>query len=115
MTNKTKTKIKKKKENIIKREVKEAVQEVKSTFVSSTSFIISALTLVAGLAWNDVAKAYFEQLKEKFSGWGETIGLLLYAMFVTLVAVILVRRLKKIQKKMDGESIKRVPKKARKL
>lgn len=99
------------KDSKIKTEIKEAVEEVKNTFASTTSLIISALTLVAGLAWNDVAKALFSQLKEKLSGWGETVGLLLYALVVTSIAVLVIHRLRKIQKAVGGKSIKKASKK----
>jgi len=98
-------------ESKVKVEIKEAIEEAKSTFASTTTLIISALTLVAGLAWNDVAKALFSQLKEKLSGWGETIGLLLYAIIVTIIAVVIVHRLRKIQKAVGGKSIKKASKK----
>ena len=92
-------------------EIRRTMSEVKDTFASTATLIISALTLVAGLAWNDVAKAYFSQLKEKLSGWGETVGLLLYAMIVTIIAVIIVHRLQKIKKAVGGKSIRKTPKK----
>ncbi|MDD3647057.1 MAG: DUF5654 family protein [Candidatus Dojkabacteria bacterium] len=90
----------------IRGEINHAKEEVRVTLASTTSLIISALTLVAGLAWNDVAKALFERLKEKFSGWGETIGLLLYALVVTVIVVLVVQRLKTLQEKVGGKSIK---------
>lgn len=98
-------------ESKVKVEIKEAIDEAKSTFASTTSLIISALTLVAGLAWNDVAKALFERLKETLSGWGETIGLLLYALVVTIIAVLVIHRLQKIQKAVGGKPIKKASKK----
>lgn len=100
------TKAEKENRSVVRTEMRQAFREVKNTFASSTSFIISALTLVAGLAWNDVAKALFAKLKEHISGWGETIGLLIYAVAVTLIAVIAIRRLKKIQNAVGGKSIK---------
>jgi len=100
------TKTEKKNRKLIRTEIRQAFGEVKNTFASSTSFIISALTLVSGLAWNDFAKTLFSNLKQKISGWGETIGLLIYAVVVTLIAVIAIRRLKKIQNAIGGKSIK---------
>lgn len=92
-------------------EISRTMKEVKDTFASSTTLIMSSLTLVAGLAWNDVAKAYFSQLKEKMSGWGEAVGLLLYAIVVTAIAVIVIHRLQKIQEAVGGKSIKKKPRK----
>jgi hypothetical protein len=40
-------------------------------------------------------------------GWGEIIGMFLYAMTVTIIAVIIVRRLQKFQEKIGGASIKK--------
>ena len=98
-------------EQRVKTEIRRAVREVRNTFASTTSLIISALTLVAGLAWNDVAKAYFSRLKEELSGWGEAVGLLLYAVVVTLIAVFVIHRLRKIEKAIGGKSIKKPSKK----
>lgn len=98
-------------EEKVRKEIRDAVGEVKDTFVSTTTLIISALTLVAGLAWNDVAKAYFSQLKEKLSGWGEAVGLLLYATIVTIIAVVVIHRLQGVQRAVGGRSIKKSPKK----
>ncbi|MBN2015279.1 hypothetical protein JW766_00400 [Candidatus Dojkabacteria bacterium] len=96
-------------EQRVKAEIRRAVREVKDTFASTASLIISALTLVAGLAWNDVAKAYFSKLKEHLSGWGETVGLFLYALVVTIIAVVIIHRLRQIQKVVGGKSIKKTP------
>ncbi len=90
----------------LKSRMQNSFKDIRDTFASTTSLIISSLTLVAGLAWNDVAKAYFSRLKEKLSGWGEAIGLFLYAMTVTLIAVVVIHRLRKIQKTVGGKSIK---------
>jgi hypothetical protein len=95
-----------KKNEVLKLEVQNAVSEARNTFASTTTLITSSLTLVAGLAWNDVAKAIFEKLKVHLSGWGETIGLVLYAIIVTVIVVLVVQRLKKIQKVVGGKSIK---------
>lgn len=100
-------------ETRIKAEMRRTLKEVKDTFSSTASLIISALTLVAGLAWNDVAKAYFSRLKEKLSGWGEAVGLFLYAFVVTVIAVIIIHRLRKIQKAVGGKSIKEASKKVK--
>lgn len=85
------------------------VQDTKATISSGLAMIASSLTLVAGLAWNEVFKKFFEEyLKKHLSGWGEFIGLLIYALIVTLVAVLAVNRLRKWQKKVGGDSIKKM-------
>ncbi len=96
----------KKDKNIVKKEARRAVSEVKDTFATSASLIISALTLVASLAWNDFAKAVFEHFKDRLSIWGELIGLFIYASVVTIIVVLIVKRLKGVKKKVGGESIK---------
>jgi F0F1-type ATP synthase assembly protein I len=83
-----------------------AAREAKDTLATTTTLIISALTLVAGLAWNQVASALFGKLQEKLSGWGEIVGLVIYASLVTFVVVLIVQRLKKIQERIWGKSIK---------
>jgi len=103
---KTEIKAETKKRNVIKEEIVEAVSQVKDTVASTTALIISSLTLVAGLAWNEVAKAIFDKLKQYFSGWGEIFGLILYALAVTIVIVFIVSRLKKIKEKIGGKAIK---------
>jgi hypothetical protein len=113
MANRRSENDKKCKERKMRPEMKRALSEVKATVASGTSFIVSALTLVAGLAWNDVAKGLFERLKERFSGWGETIGLVIYASVVTVIAVLLIRRLRKIQEVVGGKSIKKASKKVK--
>ena len=92
--------------NFVKKELNHAVVEVKDTVASSTAFVISSLTFVAGLAWNDFAKAMFSKLSDHLQGWGEILGLFLYAMMVTIIAVIVIRRLQKLKEKIGGKSIK---------
>ena len=96
----------KKQDNIVKKEVDKAFLEVKDTFATSTSLIISALTLVASLAWNDFAKAVFDYFKSSLNKWGELVGLFLYAAIVTLIVVLIVKRLKGVKEKVGGDSIK---------
>ena len=93
--------------NIVKKKSNKVVYEAKSTIVTSTSFIISSITLIAGLAWNEVIKALFSKLQKFMSGWGETVGLFIYAVIVTIIAVVVISRLKKFQEAVGGESIKK--------
>lgn len=94
---------------------RQAAREFRNTFASTTTLFMSSLTLVAGLAWNDFAKALFSRLERQFSGWGETIGLFLYALVVSIIVVLVVQRLKKIQEAVGGESIKKEPKKLKSI
>ncbi|MBU0975504.1 MAG: DUF5654 family protein [Patescibacteria group bacterium] len=106
MAGKQQKKTDQRKRRTIRGEISHAKEEVRDTLASTTSLIISALTLVAGLAWNDVAKALFEKLKENLSGWGETVGLFLYAVVVTVIVVLVVQRLKTLKEKVGGRAIK---------
>lgn len=94
---------------------KKAVDDIKDTFASSTTLLMSALTFVAALAWRDFANGVFEKYKDALSGWGETFGLFLYAVIVTLIVVLIVRRLKQIQERVGGESIKKPSKRVKKI
>ena len=85
---------------------KKVFVDVKDTFATSSTLIISAMTLVASLAWNEFFKAVFERFKDKLNLWGELIGLFLYALIVTLIVVVIVKRLKSVNSKVGGKSIK---------
>ena len=50
-----------------------------------SALIVSAFSLVAALAWNDAIKA----LISKYLGADEMIGLFIYAIIVTIIAVIM--------------------------
>ncbi|MFQ5493437.1 MAG: DUF5654 family protein [Candidatus Dojkabacteria bacterium] len=71
--------------------------------------VISALTLVSALAWNDLIKTLFKTIKAQFpEGEGEIAelaGLLIYALLVTLVTVFTINRLKKLRKKVDPDAV----------
>lgn len=94
------------KEKAVRQEVKKAMTEVRDTFATSTTLIISALTFVASFAWRDFTRAAFEYFEKYISGWGELLGQFIYACTVTLIVVLIVKRLKKVQSKVGGESIK---------
>ena len=69
----------------------------------STTFklVISALTLVSALAWNDAIKGIFELLKEnellKATGF---LAPFLYALIVTLITILIINKITKIDKKI---------------
>jgi len=94
---------------------KQAIGDVRDTFASSTTLLMSSLTCGAAFAWRDFASALFERYKEKLSGWGETFGLFLYATLITLVIVLIIQRLKKIQKVVGGKSIKKESKRVKEI
>lgn len=87
--------------------MKVVVEDTKSTINSTLALITSSLTLVAGLAWNSVFTQIFDTyLKKKLSEFGQVLGLLLYAIILTIIVVLVVTRLKKLQSKIGGKSIK---------
>lgn len=77
------------------------VSEAKDAAFTTVKLMTSALTLVAGLAWNEVIKKFTEVYIAKwFAGAGEVVGLLIYAVVLTIVVVIVVNRLRKIKGKI---------------
>jgi ABC-type multidrug transport system fused ATPase/permease subunit len=69
-----------------------------------SSLIIAAFALVAALAWN---AAIQEGIKELFKDDGSLIGLFVYALIVTVIAVlatlIITRAVKKTQTALEAE------------
>jgi hypothetical protein len=81
--------------------------EAKEGLATSLKLVISALTLVSALAWNDAIKAIFTYVRDLFpqsqGQVAEMLVLFLYAIIVTLVTVFAIGRLKNIQKKIDAK------------
>ncbi len=81
--------------------------EARQGFETALKLIISALTLVSALAWNEAVKALFDNLQQflpsKEGRYAELIGLFIYALLVTLLTVFVINRLKKFNKKEDEE------------
>lgn len=81
--------------------------EARQGFETALKLIISALTLVSALAWNEAVKALFDLLQQllpsKEGRYAELIGLFIYALLVTLLTVFVINRLKKFNKKEDEE------------
>ncbi|HEC64100.1 MAG TPA: hypothetical protein ENI23_02260 [bacterium] len=105
--------IEKKEENVDKSSGKKfmgvinPVAEVKDSAATTLKLMTTALTLVAGLAWNEVIKKFVEvYVKPQFKGAGEFVGLVIYAVFITLFVVIVVNRLSKFADKVGGKSVK---------
>src|SRR3989304_3423657 len=69
--------------------------EARAGLNTTLKLLISALTLVSALAWNEAIKGIFEYLKQ-FLPTSSTVllGQFLYALFVTLITVFLINRLK---------------------
>ena len=86
---------------IKKKENKHIASEMIERF---TALITSGFGLVAALAWNDAIQALFRYL---FPGQrGELSAKLIYAVFITLIVVIIVYELTRL-KKMVNRTIKK--------
>ena len=71
--------------------IKNQTQEVKREIREKTlGYIVAALGLVAGLAWNEAIKEYVAVfIKPYFAKGSGVISLFIYAMAVTVVAVLI--------------------------
>lgn len=79
---------------MIPESVAEKVKETNKQVISqSAGFISSAFVLVAGLAWNDLIKDLISTYLPTGSG---LVSRLIYALAVTLIAVIITMRLNKL-------------------
>jgi uncharacterized membrane protein YidH (DUF202 family) len=68
-----------------------------------TALITSAFALVAALAWNSAIQAVFETyLKNTLGG---IIGLFAYAVFITIIVVLVIYYLTKLNKSIGGRSL----------
>jgi hypothetical protein len=91
-----KTKIETKKIKIVSQEI--AVQTL--------TLATSAFGLVAALAWNEAIKEYVaEYIKPYFAKGSGVISLFIYAVFITIVTVIITLQLAKVEKKKKTEQI----------
>lgn len=67
----------------------------------------SGFGLVAALAWNEFVKALVENyIKKHLPEGSQTISLLLYALIVTILAVIVTLQLSKLVKSLDNTTKK---------
>ena len=87
--------------------------EFKLEFLKSlSSLIIAAFGLVAALAWNEAIKKAVSMVFN--SGNGELISLLIYALLVTVLAVVatmlITRATNKQRKKIEEEAAKKADK-----
>ncbi len=80
---------------------KEHVKETNKEIISqSVSLVSSAFILVAALAWNDAIK---ELITQYVKANGGLISRFIYAIIVTIVAVIITMRLNKILQKIKDK------------
>lgn len=84
--------------DIIKKEVSGINKEVRSKI---TGYMVTAFSLVAGLAWNDAIKSFIEYYfpLEKNSLMAKFIYAVAITIFVVLVSVYIVRIFKGAEKK----------------
>jgi len=77
------------------------LDDAKESVSTSVKLIISALTLVSALAWNEAIKGIFELLKEnallKSTGF---LAPFLYALVVTILTILVINNIQKIEKKL---------------
>lgn len=88
-----------------KKETKKEQQKLHIEIVDRMLTLATAgFGLVAALAWNnliqEVVKNYVQPYLPKF---GQTVSLLIYAIIVTLLAVIVTWELSKLLRKLKGE------------
>jgi len=97
-------KLAKKRINI--KEFFDPVSEAREAATTTLKLMTTALTLVAGLAWNEVIKKVSEiYIAKWFAGAGEVVGLLIYAVVLTVIVVLVVNRLKKISGRIKSKVV----------
>jgi hypothetical protein len=79
----------------IKNEIKETNRKIKE---KTLTLILSGFEFVAALAWNEAIKSLFETFFPKES---MLIGKFIYAIIVTIIAVIVSSQLAKISQKKE--------------
>jgi hypothetical protein len=77
------------------------LEDAKDSVSTTVKLVISALTLVSALAWNEAIKGIFELLKENeiFKSTG-FLAPFLYAIIVTVLTILVINRIQKIEKKI---------------
>lgn len=85
--------------------VPESVKDLPSAVVGQMVILAtSGFGLVAALAWNEVIKTFVEEYVKPYLGEGSgIISLLIYAVIVTLLAVIVTLQLTTLQKRLKKE------------
>lgn len=77
------------------------LEDINESVSTTFKLVISALTLVSALAWNEAIKGIFELLKEnellKNTGF---LAPFIYAILVTILTILVINRISKIEKKI---------------
>lgn len=85
------------KENRLKKEAKKFKKHLISQMLTLST---SAFGLIAALAWNELIKEFVEEyIKPFFGGSSGIVSLLLYAIFITALAVFATYQLSKFAEK----------------
>jgi len=81
------------------------LEDTKDSISTTVKLVISALTLVSALAWNEAIKGIFELLKEneflKNTGF---LAPFVYAIVVTLITILVINKIQKIEKKISKKN-----------
>lgn len=72
----------------------------KKATAETLGYIIGAFGLIAALAWNEAIKA---SINHFFKSEGNIISLFIYALIVTLIAVVVTTRLQNFSQKLNIE------------
>ncbi len=105
-------------EKIVERKINlmiSPLSETKQSLVRSLQLIISALTLVAGLAWNDAIKNFISSAVEPAvrAIFSDTLGDLanlitpfIYAIIITFLVVFIINRVQKLEQVLENKADK---------
>ena len=88
----------------IKSKIKKELKSVRKEFETKVAgYIVTALGLVAGLAWNEFVKSLIDQYLPTENGgiWAKLGYAVLITVLVVVVSVYLLRALKRDQKEED--------------
>lgn len=72
----------------------------KQVVIQTLGFISSAFVLVAALAWNETIKS---TINRYFQSGSNLISQFIYAIIVTIIAVLLTSKLNKLAEKLKGQ------------
>lgn len=77
------------------------IEDAKNSVSTTIKLVVSALSLVAALAWNEAIKGVFDLLKQ--SPVFKDLGFLapfIYAILVTVVTIVIINKVQKIETKI---------------
>ena len=96
----------------LQRQIKALETQTRDTSVAFlatvTTLVTSAFGFVAALAWNDAIQAFFKQItpfSPNGTSWGLVISDFTYALFITIVVVLIIFQLTNLNKRLGGKSL----------